>query len=112
MLEPGQQSSRTSHGSGVAGHALRAALPPLGDQPGTLQHGHMFLHGGKRHIVVIGELAHGRVGLHDPRENVPPGGVGEGPEQPIERVRRGLVTCNHLVVDSSTSSQVGSEAMR
>jgi hypothetical protein len=32
---------------GIAGHTLRAAQLPLGDQPGTLQHGHVLLDGGK-----------------------------------------------------------------
>ncbi len=49
-----------------------------------------------------GEFAHGRVGVHDPRQNVAPRGIGERPEQLVQDVRRWLSTYNHLVVDSST----------
>lgn len=102
LLELGEQSSGTTHRIGIAGHALSAAVPPLGHQPGTLQHGHVFLHSGKRHVVMRGEFAHGRVGVHDPRQNVAPRGIGERPEQLVKNVRRWLSTYNHLVVDSST----------
>lgn len=53
-----------------------------------------------------GELAHGRVGVHYPRQNVAPRGIGERPEQPVQNVRRWLSIYNHLVVDSSTPGQV------
>jgi hypothetical protein len=64
----------------------------------------MFLHGGKRHVVVRGELAHGRVGVHDPRQDVATRGVGERPEQLVQGVRGWVATYNHLVVYSSTKS--------
>ena len=73
----------------MPGHALGAAILPLDHQPGTLEHGHVLLHGGKRHVVVRGELAHGRVGVHDPRQDVTPRGVGERPEQLIQSVGAG-----------------------
>jgi hypothetical protein len=49
-----------------------------------------------------GEFAHGRVGVHYPRQNVAPRGIGERPEQLVQNARRWLSTYNHLVVDSST----------
>ena len=52
-----------------------------------------------------GEFAHGRVGVHDPRQNVAPRGIGERPEQLVQNVRRWLSIYNHLVVDSSTPCQ-------
>ncbi len=68
----------------VAGHALGAAVLAFRHQPGTLQHGDVFLHGRKRHVVVRGELADGRVGGHHPRQDVATRGIGEGPEQLVQ----------------------------
>jgi hypothetical protein len=90
------------HGMWVAGHTLGTAILPLGHEPGTRQHGHVFLHGGKRHVVVRGEFAHGRLGVHDPRQDVATRGIGERAEQLVQSLR-GLVSIyNHLVVDTST----------
>jgi hypothetical protein len=47
------------------------------------------------------EFAHGRVGVHDPRQDVTPRGISERPEQLVQSVSRWLFTYNHLVVDSS-----------
>jgi hypothetical protein len=105
LLELREQSSRATQGIGVAGHALGAAILALDHQPGTLQHGDVFLHGGKRHVVVRGELGHGRIGVHDPRQDVAPRGIGKRPEQLIERAGRGLSIYNHLVVYSITSAE-------
>jgi hypothetical protein len=102
LLELCEQSSRTTHRIRVAGHALSAAGPALGHQPRALQHGHVFLHRGERHVVMRCELAHGRVGVHYPRQNVAPCGIRERTEQLVQNVRRRLFTYNHLVVDSST----------
>ena len=88
LLELGEQSSRTTQGIGVAGHALGAAVLPLDHQPGTLQHGDVFLHGGKRHVVVRGEFADGSVGIHDPRQDVATRGIGERAEQLVQNMRR------------------------
>ena len=68
----------------------------------------MFLHGSERHVVVRGELAHGCVGGHDPRQDVATGGVGEGPEQRVHFVRNVAFIYNHVVVDSSTLPDVRS----
>ena len=103
LLELCEQSRGTTHRVGVAGYALSAAVPPLGHQPGTLQHGDVFLHSGKRHVVMRGEFAHGRVGVHYPRQNVAPRGIGERPEQLVQNVRPWLSTYNHSVVDGSTA---------
>ena len=57
-----------------------------------------------------GEFAHGRVGVHDPRQNVAPRGIGERPEQLVQNVRRWLSTYNHLVVYTSMPSVQGNHA--
>jgi hypothetical protein len=101
FLELGEQAVGAAQGVRVAGHALRAAIPALGDQPGPLEHGHVFLHGGERHVVARRQLADRRVGVHHARQDVAPCGVGERAEQLVEVVRRRL-TCNHMVVDAST----------
>ena len=88
LLELPEQSSRTPQGVRVAGHALGASILAFRYQPRTLQHGHVLLHGGKRHVVVRGEFAHGRVGVHDPRQDVATRGIGERPEQLIQSVGR------------------------
>jgi hypothetical protein len=87
-IELCEQSSSTPQGIRVAGHALSASILPLRYQPGTLQHGHVLLHGGKRHVVVRSEFAHGRVGIHDPRQDVATRGIGERPKQLIQSVGR------------------------
>jgi hypothetical protein len=90
LLELRQQTIGTAHGGGVAGHALRATVPPLGHQLSTFQHGHVLLHGCKRHLVSRGQLADRRVGVHHARQDVAPRGIGQRPEQPIQVVGRQL----------------------
>jgi hypothetical protein len=84
LLELREQSSGPPQSIRVAGHALRAAVLPLRHQARPLQDGHMLLDGGKRHVIVRGEFAHGRVVIHDPRQDVATRGIGEGPKQPIQ----------------------------
>jgi hypothetical protein len=103
LLELREQSSGTTHGIGVASHALGAAVLALCHEPGTLQHGDVFLHGSKRHVIVRRQLADGRVGAHHSRQDVATRGIGERPEQLVQGVRRCVSMYNHLVVDSSTS---------
>ena len=88
LLELGEQSSGPPQGIRVAGHALGAAVLALRHQARALQDGHVLLDGGKRHVVVRGEVAHGRVGIHDPRQDVATRGIGEGPKQLIQSVGR------------------------
>jgi hypothetical protein len=54
---------------------------------------------------VSGELAHRRVGVQNPLQDVATRSVGECPEQLIQAARRGLPIYNHLVVDHSTDLQ-------
>jgi hypothetical protein len=54
------------------------------------------------------ELAHGRVGVQYPRQNVAPCGIGERSKQLVQNVRRWLLTYNHMVVDNSTPLLHGS----
>jgi hypothetical protein len=88
LLELREQSGRTPQGIWVAGHALGASILPLRYEPGTLQHGHVLLHGGERHVVVRGEFAYGRVGIHDARQDVATRGIGERAKQLIQSVGR------------------------
>ena len=81
LLELCEKARGTTHGIWVAGHTLGTAILPLRHKAGTLQHGHVFLHGGKRHVVVRGELAHGCVGVHDPRQDVATRGIRERAKQ-------------------------------
>ena len=90
-----------AYGARITSHTLRAAVLPLGDQLGSFEHGHVLLHGGKRHLIARGQLADGRVGVHHTRQDVAPRGVGQRAEQLIEVVRRWLIY-NHLVVYIST----------
>ena len=91
-----------AHGVGIASHALRAAVLPLGDQPGSFEHGHVLLDSGERHLIARGELGDGRVGVHHPGQDVAPRGVGQRAEQVVEVERRWL-RYNHLVVYHTTS---------
>jgi hypothetical protein len=87
LLELCEQAIGTAHRVGVAGDALRAAVLPLGHQLGTFQHGHVLLHGRKRHVVTGGQLADGRVGVQHARQDVAACGVGQGAEQLVEGFR-------------------------
>ena len=102
QLELSEQSGGATQHLEVAGHALGAAVFPLRDEAGALEHGHVLLNRGKRHVVPRGELTDGRVGVHDPRQNVAARGIGQCTEQLIEGLCRGLLAYNHLVVDIST----------
>ena len=88
LLELLKQSSGPPQGNRVADHALGAAVLPLCHQARALQDGYVLLDGGKRHVVVRGEFAHGRLSVHDPRQDVATRGIGERPEQLIQSVRR------------------------
>jgi hypothetical protein len=88
LLERREQSGSTPQGIRVARHALGASILPLRYQPGTLKHGHVLLDGGKRHVVVRSEFAHGGIGVHDPRNNVATRGIGQRPKQLIQSVGR------------------------
>jgi hypothetical protein len=48
------------------------------------------------------ELAHGLVGVHDPRQDVAPRRIGERAEQLVQALRRWLPIYNHMVVDNNT----------
>jgi hypothetical protein len=104
LLERREQSGGTTQGLGVAGHALGAAVPAFGHQPGTLQHGHVLLDSCKRHLVVRRKFAHGRLGVHDPRQDVPTGRVSERAKQLVQGLRGCLPIYNHMVVDISTAN--------
>ena len=88
LLELLKQSSGPPQGNRVADHALGPAVLSLRHQARALQDGDVLLDGGKRHVVVRGEFAHGRVVIHDPRHDVAPRGIGEGPKQLIQSVGR------------------------
>jgi len=88
LLELCEKARGTTHGIWVAGQTLGTAILQLRHKAGTLQHGHVFLHGGERHVVMRGEFAHGRVGVHDPRQDVATRGIGERPKQLIQSVGR------------------------
>lgn len=105
LLELAEQSRRATQSVRVPGHTLGTAVLAFRDEPGTFQDRHVFLDGGKRHVVVGGELTHRRVGVHDPLQDVATRGVGECPEELVQAARRGLSIYNHLVVDHSTDLQ-------
>ena len=103
MLELLKQSSGPPQGNRVADHALGAADLPLCHQARALQDGYVLLDGGKRHVVLRGELADRRVGEHDARQDVAARHIGERAEHLVERDGGRRSTYNHLVVDTSTT---------
>jgi hypothetical protein len=90
---------------GIAGYSLGAAVLPLGYETRPFQYGHMLLHGGKGHVVAGRQLGDGRLCGHDPRQDVAPRRIGEGPEQLIQGVARRQSIYNHLVVYNSMGIQ-------
>jgi hypothetical protein len=101
VFEFSEQTVGSAHGVRVASHALRAALFSFGDELRSFEHGHVLLHGGERHLVTRGQLTDGRVGRHDPGQDVSPRGIGQRAEQLFEGPRCRL-TYNHMVVYTST----------
>ena len=102
FLELREQTVGAADGGGIAGHTLDTAVLPLDHQARSFEDGHVFLHGGKRHVVTSGQLCDRRFGDHHARENVTPRRIGESPEQLIQSLARCRSIYNHLVVDSST----------
>lgn len=98
-LELRQQAIGQAHGVGIAGDALGAAVLALRHQPRPFEHGHVLLHGGERHVVVLGQLADRGLRVHHAVQDVAPRGVGERPEELIQGFRARLLSYNHLVVD-------------
>jgi hypothetical protein len=105
LLELCEQSSGTTEGIGVACNALGAAVLVFCDESRTLEHGDMFLHGSKRHVVVRGKFGHRRLGVHDPRQDVATRRVGERSEQLVQGVLGCLPIYNHLVVYDTRSER-------
>jgi hypothetical protein len=101
-LEFREQAIGAAHSVRIAGHALRAAILPLGHQVRTLQHGDVLLDRCKRHLVTRRQLADGRLRAHHARQDVAPRRVGQCPEQVIQFGGRWLSMCNHMVVDNNT----------
>jgi hypothetical protein len=97
-----EQTVGPTYGGKVAGHTLASAVLPLCHEARPLEDGHVLLHGGKGHVVPGGQLGHGRFRGHHPCEDLTPRGVGEGPEQLIQRLARCRSIYNHLVVYRST----------
>src|SRR5690606_10162126 len=96
-----QQLLGATEGVGVAPHATFAALRFLGHQTGSLQDGDVLLHGRERQVVGSGQLGDRRLRGEGAPDDVAPGGVGEGPEDPVDLVvaeAQPLATYNHLVV--------------
>jgi hypothetical protein len=57
----------------------------ISDEPGAAEHTNVLEKCGERHRVRPGELAHGRLALHQPLEHRAPYRVGEGGESRVER---------------------------
>ena len=110
LLELLKQSSGPPQGNRVADDALGPAVLPLRHQARALQDGDVLLDVGKRHVVVPGEFAHGRLSVHDPRQDVATCGIGERAEQLIQSVRRWGPIYNHLVVYRSTACGIWASA--
>ena len=70
---------------------MHAALPPPRQQAGFLEHPQVPRDGGEGDVEGLREVADGRFGLRQPREDRPAGRVGQRGERPIEG--RGIV--NH-----------------
>lgn len=104
LFELRQQQIRPVDGLWVAGHALRTAVFPLGDELGAFQHSHVLLHGCKRHVVPGGQLGYRRIRIHDACEDVAPRAVGQGSEQQVQSSGRELLMCNHMVVYRITAA--------
>jgi hypothetical protein len=88
FLELCEQSVGSAYGVGIADHALGAAVLPLGHQAGPLEHGHVLLHGGKRHVIPSRQLGDRRLTAHHPRQDVTPRRIGKRPEQVIQSLAR------------------------
>ena len=70
---------------------LEVAGPSLGvpgpcHQPGVLEHPDVLGHGLDRHLVRLGELVHRGVASGEPGDDVAPGRIGQGGEDPGEPV--------------------------
>lgn len=99
----------TTQGLGVARHALRTTILPLGHEVRSCQHGDVLLHSGERHVVARGQFADRRVSTHDSRQDVASRGICQRMEQLIQDIGRRESIYNHLVVDSITAGARDSE---
>jgi len=111
LFELREEMIGTSHGVGIARHALRATVFSLGDQVRAFQHGHVLLDGCKRHLVSRGQLADRPVGVHHACQDVAPRRIGQRPEQLVQVVGRCLLTYNHMVVYRSTVPPKGGNGL-
>lgn len=98
LLELSQQAVGPPHGVKVSSDALSAPIPAFGHQRGAFEHRHMLLHGGKRHLVSIGEFTDGHVRIHDTSEDVAARGIGERTEEVVQLGSGGLSIYNQMVV--------------
>src|SRR3954454_19462192 len=65
-----------------------------GDEPGLLQDADVFLHAGKGHVELLGQVRDRGVGTSEQLQHAAPGGIGERGERVIEA---GLRILNHTV---------------
>ncbi len=73
---------------------MHASVPLAAHEPGVLEHAHVLGDRRRRHAVRRGQLAHAGYSHGQPLEHATARGVGESPEDGVERVR---LTVNHVV---------------
>lgn len=74
------------HGFGRQRAADDAAVLGAGDQPGVFQHPQVLQEGGQRHGVGPGQVADGCRAVFQIGQYPPPGGVGQGGKDAVQRV--------------------------
>ncbi|GAA2980484.1 hypothetical protein GCM10010460_15070 [Microbacterium terrae] len=79
-------------------HPALAPLGALDDELGGLEHRHVLLNRGERHVVRRREFRHRRFAGERPAQDVAPGRIAERPEEAIECIIIESKFYNHLVV--------------
>ena len=88
----------TQHRLEICSNDLAASDARLGHQARPLEDRDVLLHGGEAHRVVLGKLGDALAAVDRPANDVAPGQVGEGAEEPVEVGRCNLHRYNHTVV--------------
>jgi hypothetical protein len=88
---------RAAHRAGIGAHELLAPVALLGDQASPLEHGDVLLHRREAHRVTPRESRNRGLVGGAAAKDVATGRVGQGMEQPVDRIL-GQLIYNHLVV--------------
>ncbi len=108
----GEKGTSTGDRRGMSADEPLAPLGALDDEACLLQHRHVLLHRGERHLVLRGKGGHRLLARDRATQDVATRGIRECTEDAVRLRFARLHTCNHLVVRYAPASPESTVAMK